>query len=271
LRSGSKHRPEIFGGMAPDVFNYMFVGSSSGTLYDLLHYPPSSLELWTAARNDKEKSLAYGFVTHNGSWGADYTAHFAGRIYGTNEGYVVAKAHDLMAANPLPPSLNIPADLTETLGHGFVETAVDILIKEQVDPLIGKKVVSACGSSGAFSRLLQKTYADDFRTIFGSDMLAHFEVTLQGGEFRKTLSVYGKALTKKDAQTLQSLAGQMADLAQLYATVNGLTLPPRSQVIAVVVEYLQAAMALCEPDFRQEIDATVEFVDGQLTAHSIAY
>jgi hypothetical protein len=30
-------------------------------------------------------------------------------------------------------------------------------------------------------------------------------------------------------------------------------------------------MALCEPDFRQEIDATVEFVDGQLTAHSIAY
>jgi hypothetical protein len=268
---GSKHRSEIFGSMAPDAFNYMLTGPPSSELYNLLHYPPSSLELWTVAREGKEKAVAYGFVTHNGAWGADYTAHFAGRTYGTNEGYVVAKGRELMTSHPLPPSLGVPPDMTETLGHGFVETAVDILIKQQIDPLIGKKVVSACGSSAAFSRLLQRTYGDDFRTLWGSDVWAHIGVTLQENQFRKTTVAYGKTLTKDDAQTLQLLAGQMADLAQLYASLNGLTLPPRDQVVALVVEYLQYAMTLCEPDYQQEIEATVEFVREQLTAHGITY
>jgi hypothetical protein len=148
---------------------------------------------------------------------------------------------------------------------------VDILIKQHVDPLIGRKMVTACGSSGGFSQFLQRTYVDDFMTIWGSDMQARKEVQLQQNQFRKTTIAYGKALTKKDVQSIHSLAGQMADVARSYATENGLTLPPRDQVIAFVVGYLQAAMALCEPDFQQEIDATVQFVDGQLTLHGIAY
>ncbi|MCL4477241.1 MAG: hypothetical protein M1508_13645 [Nitrospirae bacterium] len=64
-----------------------------GDLYIATHY--DFLKVWDASRNEVERSLAYGFVSHNDMWGADFTAHHSGRTYGQTEGYVIAKAEIL--------------------------------------------------------------------------------------------------------------------------------------------------------------------------------
>jgi len=66
---------EIYGGMAPDVFNYLFSKLNwLNYLYYETHYEDNMLVL-KKADTVLEKAVAYGFVSHNGITGADATAH----------------------------------------------------------------------------------------------------------------------------------------------------------------------------------------------------
>ncbi len=57
---------EIYGGMLPDVFNYLFdYPTYLGYLYNETHN--EFLKVWNASRAGLEKSLAYGFAGHNDS------------------------------------------------------------------------------------------------------------------------------------------------------------------------------------------------------------
>ena len=81
---------EMYGGMAPDVFNYLFTDKTlMETLYGATHYS-NFLDVWKNSRTPIGKALALGFISHNGLWGADSTAH--GVPYNNPDGYVIGKA-----------------------------------------------------------------------------------------------------------------------------------------------------------------------------------
>ncbi len=63
----------MYGGVAPDLFNYLFAPYQpylDGQTHD------DFLKVWEAAgprQNSVKRALAYGFVSHNDLWGADVT------------------------------------------------------------------------------------------------------------------------------------------------------------------------------------------------------
>ena len=89
---GEKNLGEMYGGIAPDLFNYLFAPYQP-YLYGQTH--DDFLKVWEAAgpgRSSVKRALAYGFVSHNDLWGADVTAHHNGLTFGQGQGYVIAKA-----------------------------------------------------------------------------------------------------------------------------------------------------------------------------------
>ena len=89
---GQKNLGEMYGGVAPDLFNYLFAPYQP-YLYGQTH--DDFLKVWEAAgprQSSVKRALAYGFVSHNDLWGADVTAHHNGITFGQGQGYVIAKA-----------------------------------------------------------------------------------------------------------------------------------------------------------------------------------
>src|SRR5512138_2415292 len=72
LPNGTPNLREMYGAVLPDVFNYMF-DANGQYLYNQTHM--NSMPFFTAATNDVLKETALGFLTHNGAWGADHSAH----------------------------------------------------------------------------------------------------------------------------------------------------------------------------------------------------
>ncbi len=93
--AGHDNLNEMWGSVAPDFFNYVFdpalcpdwvADQTQGIDADTV------LKVWDAADSEKEKALAYGFVSHNNDWGADHTAHEASLTLEPDQGYIIIKA-----------------------------------------------------------------------------------------------------------------------------------------------------------------------------------
>ncbi len=72
-RAGLENLNEMWGSVAPDMFNYVFDPALCvGWISDQTQGadPDSAMKIWSAAGTDKEEALALGFVSHNDSWGA---------------------------------------------------------------------------------------------------------------------------------------------------------------------------------------------------------
>lgn len=261
---------EIYGGLAPDIFNFMF---GDPTLHQYLtvltHEHPE--KVWSEARTKTEKALAFGFVSHNEKWGIDLTAHKSGITYGTSNGYIIAKADQLLSLAPLDPALGIPGEAARTIYHTIVETGVDILVKEHLDPHVGQKVaISALMRSPEFPFLLVRAYGDEIAEATG---LSHREtarfVVAAEREFRKGIALYGQALTQDTATAVTLLSEQMVDLAEAFL---GQPLPVDREVAVVLVsDLVYASMWLCADDFAGEITATIAFVSDQLSQRGVTY
>jgi len=272
-KRGLENSNEIYGGIVPDVFNYLFdYPYYLSNLYSETHN--EFLKVWNAARCGLEKSLAYGFVGHNDVWGADFTAHHLCKTCGTGEGYAIAKARELLTIAPLPPELEIPEDVAIEIFHEIVENSVDILVSKKTDPLIGKKIVSsAIVRSPQFPLLLVKAYAKDFALYAG---ISHFEaarfIRAAEKEFRKTMILYGHVLMQDEATAIQLISEQTADAAEGFLSLYGIRLPlPKEEIIQMVIGYTTLAISICEYDYQHEIEATIHFVDQQLKGHGITY
>ena len=193
-----KNMNEIYGGMAPDLFNYMFDSPHIQDLYAATH--SKFMKVWIAAKLNTGKALAYGFVSHNDMWGADFTAHHKSRTLDPNEGYVITKAKVLeQMLYDTFKSLGLGGDeyydLRIELCHNLVETGVDILMK-RMHPMIGQEIIaSTIVRSPEFPILLVKAYAADFSAYFGGYLKAARLITSAEREFRKTMILYGQALT----------------------------------------------------------------------------
>jgi len=268
---GIHNEDELYAGKAPDIFAYMFDLPYRGDLYIATHY--DFIKMWDASRNEVERSLACGFVSHNDMWGADSTAHYSGRTYGQAEGYVITKAKDLLVMAPLPPELGIPDEAALEIVHELVENGVDILMK-RADPMIGQRMISsAILRSPQFPRLLANAYAGDISALAGvSYQDAERLIISAENTLRTSLVLYGKLLTLDEAAAVQLLSEQTADLAEDFLALYGIQLPlPKEQVVELVIAYTQLAMSLCESDYLQEINETVAHVDREMKAHGIVY
>jgi hypothetical protein len=270
---------ELYGGMAPDIFNYLFSNpTQQAYLYSQTH-AVSFLKVWNGARCLPEKPYAFGFVSHNDLWGADFTAHHNGQFFGQGKGYVIAKAE--MSQGPLNDLLqslglrNVPGEATLVIAENLVENGIDILVKRR-DPLIGVKVSSSALLRGPdFPLLLVKAFAGRF----SADLHINYAqaarlITSNEMEFRKMMILYGQALTQDEATALQLVSQQLAELAVGFLGAYGISLPPGVDVADLTPKIqlgTQRAMLICAGDYLKEIGMTIQFVNAQLVSHGISY
>jgi hypothetical protein len=267
---------EIYGINAPDAFNYFFENPTvRGFLYEKTH--EDFLPVWRRADDRLSKAAAFGFVAHNGKWGADRTAHLDGLTYGQGKGYVIAKAEALMQSLPLSVitqgAIQLPAGVELELHHTFVESAVDLLVG-QYDRALGTKLaVAALTRTAELPRLMAEVYAPHLVATIGmSRTTAERLIVANEAGFRKTMVLYGTMLAQDEATSLRLMAEQLADLAPAFlAGVPHIILPPRDALVGLATYYLNAAIQQCEGDVWRELHATVYFVARQLRRHGIAY
>ena len=273
-RRGLCNASEIYGGMAPDVFNYLF------DYPDYMNYltfetHANFMKVWESARWGLQKPLAYGFVSHSV---ADFTAHEDG-------GYAMAKAEELLNMK-LPRELSKPIHRLKQLVpderiliemfHIIVENAVDILIKRNDDPLVGEKISSAALLRGPeLPLLLVKAYASDLAAAFEIDPLeAAAFIVFAEKEFRKSIILYGQILTLDEATAIRLISEQTADAGIAYLGLYGIDIgglfQDEEDLVQLILALTDIAISICG-DYRNEIDATIDFVDRWLEANDVSY
>lgn len=276
---------EIYGGIGPDFVNDLFqYPLERGYLADQTHNDP--LGVWDAAKSGPAKALARGFVTHSetmagSEFGADSTAHTTGLTTAGGEAYIIAKAENLAAI--LGPflakrGLPLPQDVVIDISHEIVESALDIALTQYVDPSIAQKMIDgAIRRSGVFPKLLTEAYGQGFSEAFAltEEEAASF-IRNAERQFRKSVVFYGHALTRDVETAVELLSEQKADVAENYLK---LIAPELAVERAALVDLAKGAfwISLTDetiidiPEFLGEIGATIDFVEGNLTAEGIDY
>jgi len=262
---------EIYGGMAPDVFNYLFDYPEYMTfLTEETH--ANFMKIWDSARWGLQKPLAYGFVSHSV---ADLTAH-------GEASYAIVKAVELLDYVPTGFRGAVGDELLTQMLHIIVENAADILIVRD-DLLIGRKITSAAIlRSHQLPHLLVKAYASDLATTFKiSPLEASKFIVSAEKEFRKSIILYGQILTLDEPAAIQLISEQTADAAIAFLALSGINLTdlfpdvedPIQSVLQLIVGLTDAAISICalNDNYRTEIDATIEYVDGWLEDENISY
>jgi hypothetical protein len=278
---------EMWGSLGPDIFNFVFDPSLCPVwLADQTH-ADSFMKVWDKADTISEKALAYGFVSHNEAWGADHTAHVSGRTFGQDYGYINEKAMVLLntpinPAEPYDPNLNpklgeifasigMDPDQQLMVAHVIAEYAIDIMLRNDVDPFIGLKVkLAALARSKKFPTLLVDAYAADYAAnCLGIDYpTAAYIIASAEEEYRNGMISYGKIISKAEPVAVQLIARQIVALAPGFL---GGPLPiPEADAIDLVNAAIYVSMEICD-DYMTEINATIEYVDSNLTTHGITY
>ncbi|NIO48494.1 MAG: hypothetical protein GTN73_03505 [Candidatus Aminicenantes bacterium] len=258
---------ETYGEIAPDIPNYLFGAPYQSYLHFETHV--EFMKVCNVIKRGYEKPMAYGFISHNDIWGADSTAHNAALTTGLSEGYVITKAKILLDdLAPLFISLGLDPygsdyDLCLEICHHLIESAVDLLIKNE-DPQIGEKIVSSSmRPNKVIHDLLIRAYAGDFFENYpsetGSEEGAAAIITTAEMTFRYATLLLGEALKKNAPDDLLDLSQQLADLAEF---VYGITIEATD-----LASILLLAMSHCALDYLAEISATIDYVDKELKAH----
>ncbi len=290
IRFGHNHTNEMWGSFGPDIFNFIFDPTLCPIwLAEQTHgrTTESFMKVWNAADKTSEKALAYGFVGHNEVWGADYSAHISGLTFGQGIGYINAKALVLLdtpidPTAPHDPSLNpkfseifsgigMTSEQQLIIAHVITEYAIDIMLKNDVDRSIGRKLkVAARTRSSKFPGLLVDAYAADYAAnCAGIDYLtAASIITSAEAEYRNNMISYGKALSQSEPITVQLIAEQIVALASGFL---GGPLPiPETDAGEIVKAMIYVSMEICD-DYITEINATIEFVKNNLVNNGITY
>jgi hypothetical protein len=272
---------EIYGGIAPDVFNYMFgylPFLSNQTHGDYETGENHFLKVWDAAKGEFKKSLAFGFVSHNDLWGADFTAHHQCTTCGTEpvKGYVIVKAEILqpiltsvLAANEIFLDRAIVLDIA----HEMTEAGIDLLVKRTLDPRVGQKIVSSSLlRSPTFPLLLAKAYAADLAEYAGISRFEAARIIVSAErEFRSLMVHYGTALDQDEETALRLISEQLAAVAEGFLAANEVILPEGVDLVPLIEFAIGTSMEICAGDFADEIKKTAVFVRKQLKIHGVTY
>jgi hypothetical protein len=275
-QQGPASLPEIYGAVLPDVFNLVFGDTYQTELATRTHY--EFMKLVEQAQSAEDKALAFGFASHNESWGADWTAHISSTA-DPNDGYVIAKADELAALlapkvrlfllfSGVPNSSAVVEEVLPLVAHSAVETAIDLLIAQNEDPDIGERLVWAARTRGwSAPLLLGKAYAADLAAMAGTtEAVAAPLIIAAESEFRLQVESYGAALSEEDP--LDALTQQGAEIAKLLlAAEQGIILDIPADLMK---EILNAALDVVRDDYAAQLAATVTRVRQELESHGIA-
>ena len=270
VKFGPLNQNEIYGSVLPDLFN---LEPSAAGLADAFHFNTDlMMDLYLAAPSREAKAAVYGFITHNNVWGADFTAHDNGITVG-NKGWVIYYADKLAPRMKLYlvslfTNIGVPAGdaegiaglLAPAMAHDLVETAVDVLVKRSMDPLIGERLYRAA-----------KVRSADVPEVFASALAGYIprDRFLDGEkEYREGMMMYGQLFMLPEATLIQELGNLSAGVAAGYIKANtnlDVTVDP-----AKVVEYLTMAIDLVKPHYRLELYATLINLEKEMAKHRIA-
>lgn len=280
--AGQANGNEIYGITSPDFVNYLYGSAYYDWLYDQTH--TNFMRVWRMAGNgpkaEAERSLAMGFVAHNGLWGADYIAHSSSLTIGDPaHGYVIAKAallEQIYAAYGVWAGIGLDAPaylpLRLELCHNIIEYAIDIAVWQANPGLAQRVVAAAAGRDASMQQLVKTAYAGPLvafsqRTeaplthAAALTMLQSYETA-----FQQRVILY--ATLYASATSLDGLLANLDGyLAGLASTIFGLTLQP-GQAAQLLGLALQAGLV---NDVGAELAATVGYVGGQLKAHKVVY
>jgi hypothetical protein len=281
LNRGLRNMNEIYGGMAPDVFNYMFnylPFLSDQTHGNYKRGENNFMKVWEASKGGFQKSLAFGFVSHNDLWGADLTAHNQCMTCGAEpgKGYVIAKAEEL---RPILVSiletygLFLDPGVVLDIAHEMTEAGIDLLVKRSLDPRVGQKIVSSSLlRNPEFPLLLVKAFAEDVADYAGISRFEAARIIVSAErDFRKSMVLYGTALHQGEATALMLISEQLAAVAEGFLVANGVGLPEGVDLVPLIEFAIGTSMEICADDFAAELKKTTSFVRKQLKIHGVTY
>lgn len=274
-QQGTSNLNELYGSVLPDAFNVMFGDPYQDQLWTQTHY--EFMKLVESAEFQLDEALAFGFASHNEAWGADQTAHISS-ITHPGQGYVIRKQNELAAI--LGPRIRlflllggvsnastVIDELLPTVAHAAIETAVDLLVSQNEDPDIGRRLALAARTRGwSAPILLCKAYAADLAVTAGTtEAVAAPLIVAAENEFRLQIELYGTLLSQEDP--VAALAEQGANLAMLLLAAElGIVVDIPANLMT---EILSTAIDLVEDDYAAEIAATVTYVRAGLESHGV--
>ena len=284
-RVGHDNMGEIWGSVSPDFYNYIFDPNiCPGWISDETHgtYSETFMKVWNAAETQSEEALAFGFLTHNQAWGADFTAHISSLTLDQDEGYIIQKAKQLLKipfsrAKPHRTfakafaSLGMNPDQALLIAHVSTEYAVDIMLGSDVDPLLGEKLIRAARTgSKKFSDLITRAFGEDYAAYcFGGDYSSAASALNFGVEkHRHDMIFLGQAISQSKPVAVQMIA---EELLEILPDFLGRPLPvPAEKAVEILKAAIFESLDLCN-DYLEEIEATIVFVRMNLEDRGIAY
>ncbi|MCX8159369.1 MAG: hypothetical protein N3G18_00370 [Candidatus Saccharicenans sp.] len=277
---------ELYGSLAPDLFNYNFDLYADPVLRVFTHGTPNNegfMSIWEKATyRNFQKALAYGFIAHNDVWGADFTAHHQAQtitppadfplVPGEIEpGYVIIKAlalnsdptmnsyfESLGLFNANPEQFRLRLELC----HNLVESAGDLIIKK-VDARVGEDIIAAAVlRDRSFQNLLISALDNP-----------EYNSAIRENEalFRRFMIQYGAILILPELRALKGLAESLAQSGVVFLKkVAGVEIP-LDQATEFAEYGLKKSIQLCAPDYVNEIRKTIEKVRLEMRSRNIRY
>ena len=269
VKFGPVNMNEMYGAVLPDMFNLAFTVPNADKLAESLHI---NQDLWAAlfaaAPSLESRGAFWGVYTHNNLWGADRRGH--GVYPADKKGWVIKQAM------PLAPGIaqylvsrndqilgigeeNL-AELALGLGHDIVETAVEVLLRRELDPLAGARL--SCAARERSPRIPEVMAA-----VLGSTEEERMAIQAGEAEYQQGMIGYGQMFMLPEAQLIATIGEVSAGMATAYIKVNtGLDVSVESWKVK---EYLRLAMTQVKPVYKLEIFATMAYVQNQLHKHGI--
>ena len=247
-----------YGAIAPDCFNYYF--GDPAIKYPLLaQFHDYPILLWNAAVTPEEKALAFGFLCHGQTGGADTTAHLRGVQFGKKEGYVILKAKVLdNILTKFPEYRYLKAkhpEVSMEVAHNLLENGLDVLMK-RIDPGIGEKIFVAALTRPAF-------FPDWLASVY-APALASVILGVEDGFCGMMINYGWMFMAMPEPDIIYVLSQQMASYAPYFLPPDAQMTPERAFAIA---KYgTEKAMEICADTFPKELEATIKFVNASLAS-----
>jgi hypothetical protein len=264
---------EIYGSTLPDVFNLAVGIPGQNDLAMATHeeFMPMADKAWSCYL----KAIAYGFVSHNDVWGADYTAHWDSQTSpesGPLDGWVETKIPGLkdIISDPISAVIgdNLPPTTVEeiihSLAHDFIETGMDILVRE-VDPKIGYRLLLAAQlRAPGTPYLLASAYAKVITESGELNFLQASAIIIQAEkEYRNLMKTYGLIFTQEYNQMMDNLSELGAQLITAQLSELGLQLIIQKEMVLPLLQSTVAYLSN-EGDYVAELNATLDYLEGQM-------
>ncbi len=264
-RYGILNLHEMYGAVAPDMFNLLFDNPDQDYLWWLTHYKYSKVV--NAADSQLMDAFAYGFKSHNEKNGADRTAHIDSFTY-PGYGYVNVKREIIAPEIQTQIALLLSGteyeylapELALQIADTAIESAIDYLVSRHQNPGVGIQMILAAGlRSPAVPLLLCRAYIGNLMTkmsfIEGISLIYNAEE-----QFRQYMILYGAILASPNSLNL--MAEQGAELAeQILQQGYGISIDIPPELMAYS---LNLAINAVKNDYSKELAKTLRYLQKHM-------